>query len=480
MDPGTETGAVADLPGQFMRVPPLKEKSSRQAAFEILQRIDKENSYADILVNRELASGVLKGADRGLLTELVFGVLRRRGTLDFIIEAFSDRKTAKLERSVLTLLRLGLYQSLFLDRVPVSAAVNETVKLAKIAAPRASGFINAVLRRADREKDVIPWPDQGCDPAAFISARYSAPRWLVEQWLMQIGPDEAKDLANALTEAPLLTIRTNTLKTSRRSLLERLAKEGIEARETVFSPYGIRISSPGHPVSLPGFQEGLFTVQDESSQLAVCFLQPTPGEAILDICAAPGGKATHIAQLMENRGSVIACDKDIRKLRLVEETAMRLGMTSLQTMILDGSLPLTLFEKRLFDRILIDAPCTGLGVLRRNPEAKWRLARVDLERLPLLQGGILRNSAEKLAPGGVLLYSTCSTSLEENEMVVDDFLSERDDFVIEDLSGVFPAHGELFTGRGFFRSWPHRHGMDGFFAARLRKSGSRPLSAGCK
>lgn len=448
----------------------MKGKTPRQAAFEILQRIEREDSYADILVNRELSSGVIKGVDKALLTELVFGVLRRRGTLDFIIDTCSDRKTGKLERAVLTLLRLGLYQSLFLDRVPVSAAVNETVKLAKVVAPRSAGYINAVLRRTDREKDAIRWPDSDKDQAGFISARYSAPRWLVDQWIMQVGPEETKDLAEALTEAPLLTLRTNTLKITRLGLIERLSRAGIEAGETAFSPYGIRIFSPCHPASLPGFQEGLFTVQDESSQLAVFFLEPFPGEAVLDICAAPGGKATHIAELMENRGSVIACDRDARKLRLIEENALRLGITSIETMFLDGSQQLASFGKRLFDRILVDAPCTGLGVLRRNPEAKWRLTRADVTRLSALQGKILRNAAERLAPNGVLLYSTCSTSPEENEMVVDDFLSERDDFMIEDLKGLIPLHGALFTGRGFFRSWPHRHGMDGFFAARLRKS----------
>ncbi|MDD2318643.1 MAG: 16S rRNA (cytosine(967)-C(5))-methyltransferase RsmB [Geobacteraceae bacterium] len=447
----------------------MNKKNPRQVAFEILLRIEKENSYADILLDRELSSGMIQGPDRGLLTELVFGVLRRRGTLDHLIDSFSDRKTAKLERAVVMLLRLGLYQALFLDRVPVSAAVNETVKLAKVFAPRASGFVNAVLRRADRERDTIPWPDQAADPATFLAVRYSQPRWLVEQWLEQLGPAEAESLAAAMVEPPPLTIRVNSLKISREDFLARLAAEGVVARSTDYSPVGVHILSSVYPASLAGFQEGFFTVQDESSQLASLFLDPQPGNRVLDLCAAPGGKATHLAQLMENRGSLLAGDLDGRKLRRIEETAARLSVSIVETMRLDASRPLSALAGKKFDRILVDAPCTGLGVIRRNPEAKWRLTPADVSRLAQLQGSILRNAADHLEIGGVLVYSTCSTSREENEGVIDVFLSERQDFVVEDLRQVFPHFAALCTDRGMFRGWPHRYGMDGFCAVRLKK-----------
>lgn len=449
----------------------MNKKNPRQVALEILLRIEKENSYADILLDRELSSGMIQGPDRGLLTELVFGVLRRRGTLDHLIDSFSDRKTAKLERAVVMLLRLGLYQALFLDRVPVSAAVNETVKLAKVFAPRASGFVNAVLRRADRERDTIPWPDQAADPATFLAVRYSQPRWLVEQWLEQLGPAEAESLAAAMVEPPPLTIRVNSLKISREDFLARLAAEGVVARSTDYSPVGVHILSSVYPASLAGFQEGFFTVQDESSQLASLFLDPQPGNRVLDLCAAPGGKATHLAQLMENRGSLLAGDLDGRKLRRIEETAARLSVSIVETMRLDASRPLSALAGKKFDRILVDAPCAGLGVIRRNPEAKWRLTPADLSRLAQLQGSILRNAADHLEIGGVLVYSTCSTSREENEGVIDVFLSERQDFVVEDLRQVFPHFAALCTDRGMFRGWPHRYGMDGFCAARLTKKG---------
>jgi 16S rRNA (cytosine967-C5)-methyltransferase len=447
----------------------LTAGNARNYALDILIRIERENSYADVLVDGVLTTGSLIGPDRGLLTELVFGVLRRRGTLDHIIGCFSKQKPAKLERKVINLLRLGLYQLFFLDRIPVSAAVNETVNLAKVWAPKASGFVNAVLRTADRERSAIKWPDMTADPAGFLAARHSHPVWLTEMWLKQLGREEAESLAAAMSEPAPLFLRANSLKISRECLVERLLRSGVEASAAACSPFGIHVHSSIAPSAIDGFSEGLFTVQDESSQLAAIFLGPEPGEQVLDLCAAPGGKSTHLAQIMENRGSILACDRDKRKLPRISEAAGRLGITIVGTMQLDASQPLSHLGGRRFDRVMVDAPCSGLGVLRRNPEAKWRLSPEDLSRLAGLQRLILGHAAEALASGGVLVYSTCSTSVEENEGALDDFLSENGDFVIEDLRKVLPRYDNLFTSRGLFRSWPHRGRMDGFFAARLRK-----------
>jgi 16S rRNA (cytosine967-C5)-methyltransferase len=447
----------------------LKTTNPRRAACEILMRIEGEHCHADSLIDRELSTGALRGPDRGLLTELVFGVLRRRETLDHIINQFSSQKTGRLERSVLVLLRMGIYQSFFLDRIPVSAAVNETVNLAKAFAPRASGFINAVLRRADRERDVISWPDRTGEPTEYLSRYYSHPKWLVEDWIRQLGPDEAEGLARTMSELPPLTFRTNALRTTREKLLGQLVEEGVRSEICKFSPDGIHVLSHVNPASLPSFREGLFTVQDESSQLASILLAPKPGDSVLDACAAPGGKSTHMAQLMGNSGSVLACDANSGKLRLIADTAQRLGISIIETCTLDAAGLPDALDGKVFDRVLVDAPCSGLGVLRRNPEGKWRKSRADVMRLASLQKTILVNLAVRLKSGGVLLYSTCSTSIEENEGVIDDFLTVRSDFVIEDLRGLFPALSPFFTDRGFFRSWPHRHGMDGFFAARLRR-----------
>jgi 16S rRNA (cytosine967-C5)-methyltransferase len=452
----------------------LSTANPRLAAFEILLRIEKERSYADILIDRELSAGEIKGPDRGLLTELVYGVLRRQRTLDHIVNQFSRQKVERLERIVLILLRLGLYQTLFLDRIPVSAAVNETVKLAKVLAPRAAGFINAVLRRADREKDEISYPDRQSDPVGYLSARHSHPHWIIARWIEQIRPVEAESLAKAMSEAPPLTLRTNTLRITRDALIAKLAAEGVSAVTTFFSPDGLNITTRIRLAGLPGFREGLFTIQDESSQLAAIFLAPLPGEQVLDLCAAPGGKTTHLAQLMNDRGAILACDTAMRKLALIEENVRRLGTTIITTFHLDATKPLpesvrdSLAADR-FDRVLVDAPCSGLGVLRRNPEGKWWKTPADVTELASRQKAILLNGAEFLKDGGTLLYATCSTAPEENEEVIADFLSMRPDFMLEDLRGLFPAYTEIFTKEGFFRSWPHRHGMDGFFAARLRK-----------
>lgn len=439
----------------------------RLAAYEILLRIEKERSYADILIDRALSSGAIKGPDRGLLTELVYGVLRRRGTLDHIVNQFSKQHADKLERSVLILLRLGLYQEFFLDRIPVSAAVNETVQLAHALAPRAAGFINAILRRADRERGEIRYPDLAADPVGHLSTAYSTPPWIARLWLNQLGEQEAVALAQANVLPPPLTVRVNNLKASREEVIARLAAEGITATAGRFSPLALNLSGPVQLGALATFQQGLFTIQDEASQLAVIFLDPRPGERIIDLCAAPGGKATHIAQLLENKGSILACDVSPRKLELVSQTAHRLGIDIIRTMPLRTGSPSPSGVQETFHRVLVDAPCSGLGVLRRNPEGKWWKTPEDVSRLAGAQQGIIAGAADYVEPGGTLLYSTCSTTVAENEAVVADFLSRRTDFVLEDLRERFPGYGDLFTGQGCFRSWPHRHGMDGFFAARL-------------
>ncbi|MBJ6724723.1 16S rRNA (cytosine(967)-C(5))-methyltransferase RsmB [Geomesophilobacter sediminis] len=447
----------------------MSSKNPRRAAFDLLLRIEKERSFADILIDVELSKGMLQGADRGLLTELVYGVLRRRGNLDYIISQFSKQRPEKLELYVLILLRLGLYQEFYLDRVPVSAAVNETVNLAKELAPRASGFVNAVLRSADRGRDQITYPDRESRPAEYLAARWSHPAWLTALWCEQLGVDEAEALARAMAEPPPLTIRANTLKITRDALLERLTADGISCEATTYSPDGIRITHAGGLAKLAAFREGLCTVQDESSQLAPLFLTPQPEEHVLDACAAPGGKTTQIAQLIGDRGKITACDVNGKKLRMIRETCERLGVTSVRTQVLDATDPDAL-KGATFPKILVDAPCSGLGVLRRNPEGKWWKAAVDLDLLPRTQLAILENLSGSLEPGGTLVYATCSTTVKENEAVVDAFLADHPEFQVEDLRELFPAYAPLCTERGFFRSWPHRDGMDGFFAARLRKA----------
>lgn len=446
--------------------------SPRHAAFRILYLLQQDPAlFAESLLDRELSSDKMKGPDRGLLTELIYGTLRRQGALDHLIDLFSTQRSDRLERKVLVLLRLGLYQMFFLDRIPTRAAVNETVNLAKKESPRAAGFVNAVLRAADRGRESISYPDPAKDPVGYLAKRHSHPAWLVEQWIGQLGIEEAERLAQSMSDQPPLTLRANTLRISRPQLMTRLQEERVSCRECRFSTDGIRVASLLRITESKSFLEGLYMVQDESSQLAARLLGPRPEEYILDACAAPGGKTTYLAQLMTDRGKIVAGDAAPGKLRLIEENARRLGITVVDTALLDAAEPLpSAIAAIRFDRILLDAPCSGLGVIRRNPEAKWRKNRQDVERLSHLQKQMLRNLSRYLKPGGALVYSTCSTTVAENEEVVDDFLSQQKEFVIEDLRSLFPEIQGLFTERGFFRSWPHRHdGMDGFFAARLRK-----------
>lgn len=441
----------------------------RHAAFTILARIEKERSYSDILIDRELSLGALQGPDRGLLTELVYGVLRRQGTLDHVIGQFSRIAVSRLERAVLGLLRLGLYQLLFLDRIPASAAVNETVKLAHILAPRSAGFINAVLRQADRQRDSIKYPDRGRSPHDYLAARYSHPVWIVKEWERQLGFEGAEQLAEAMSDIPPLTIRCNTLRISRKELAERLSAEGATTTDCAYSPLGLHLSTGTPAATLVSFREGLFSIQDEASQIAALLVGAVPGERILDLCAAPGGKATCLAELMGNRGEIIACDIHPRRLEQVTTFAARLGIGIIRTMAQDASLPDVMHKGELFDRVLLDAPCSGLGVLRRNPESKWWKRPEDIRVLAEKQRSILANAAALVRPGGVLVYSTCSTATAEDEGVLDDFLSRNSGFVLEDLRRHFLQYAPLLTERGMFRSWPHQHGMDGFFAARLKR-----------
>lgn len=443
--------------------------SPRRAAFDALQRLSGSDLHADDLIDQELSRNLLQGPDRGLFAELVFGVLRRQGTLDHYLSQLVQQPLNRIELPVLLMLRLGLYQLRYLDRVPSHAAVHETVELAKAVLPRASGLINGVLRNYLRKHESLTLPDPALMPAAWLSAAYSVPGWLAEQWLQQLPQNEAAGLAAASAEIPPLTLRTNTLKTTRADLLQRFSEAGISAEPSRFSPEGIQVSDRVTVISLPGFDTGLFMVQDEASQIATHLLAPQPGEKILDICAAPGGKATHLAQLMSDQGRIVATDLNARRIRRIRESADRLGLTSIQPLAGDALTP-GYQQGTLFDRILLDAPCSGLGVIRRNPEAKWRLTPTELTRCASRQRLLIDAAAALLRPGGILVYATCSTAVEEDEAVVADFISRHPEFVVENGAELFPDWADLFDGSGYLRVWPHRHGTDGFFAARLKRN----------
>jgi 16S rRNA (cytosine967-C5)-methyltransferase len=448
-------------------------KPPRRAAFDILIRVEKERSYADILMDRELTASGMDGADRRLFTELVYGVLRRKATMDYIIGRFSSKPVEQLDPPVRVLLRLGLYQFTCLDRIPVSAAVNETVKIAREVVPRAAGFINAVLRKASENRHQVTYPEREKDLALHLSVCHSHPLWLMEQWLRQLGPEEAEAAARIMALTPPVTIRANRLRIDRDALAQQLREAGFSPEKTVFAPDGLTLAT-GKPLrALTAHTKGLFTIQDESSQMSALLLGAREGETVVDLCAAPGGKTTCLAELMGDRGLVIAGDIRPQRVALVEENARRLGISCIKTMVWDAMKPLDHILQATpggsVDRILLDAPCSGLGTIRRNPEGQWWKDEASIRQMAANQATMLEHAAAILKPGGTLLYSTCTTTTDENEDVVDRFLVRHPDFTLEDLRPLYPGWETLFSDRGLFRAWPHRHGMDGFFAARLLK-----------
>jgi len=405
--------------------------------------------------------------DRAFLMEILYGVLRRRDTLDWALGRFL-KKPGRLRAATMRNLRAGLYQILYM-RVPDWAAVNEAVA----AEGRNKALVNAVLRNALREKDAIERELVEMRGAALktdateaertraIAISTSHPAWLVRRWVRRLGPGAALKLAEANNEVPPLTLRANTLRLSREALIERLREMGVESEPTRWSPVGVRLVGGAHSFrELEGLR-GLAVVQDEASQLVSYLLMPKPGERVLDACAAPGGKATHMAQLMEDRGEVVAVDMDDKRVVRLRENIAALGIRSITVATGDARELCASGALGSFHRVLVDAPCSALGVIRRNPDVKYRHRASDLARFKALQIEILQAAAQAVAKGGSLVYSTCSTEPEEGEQAAEEFLKSRDDFyIIKDTPREgFNMHGE------YFRTYPHTHGMDGFFAA---------------
>lgn len=445
------------------------DDSPRRAAYEILLRVDA-GSFSDLVLDTVLRRSQLDARDRGLVTELVYGVLRLRGRIDFALEQFCSQQLKRLQPEVLRLLRLGAYQLLELDRVPAHAAVNSTVELAReLELGQATGFLNGVLRGLERGKAEIDWP-QVDNIRRYLQHVCSMPVWLSKELMRLLPNAEARAFGVALSLAAPRTLRVNRLKTGREQLLAELAAADFQAHACRFAPEGIIIDQRAEG-RLPGDAEGLYQVQDEASILISHLLDVEPGQKILDCCAAPGGKTTHLAALTDNRAEIVALDKYPQRIELIEQSATRLGCTNILAKEWDLTEPPAFLEEQSFDRVLLDAPCSGLGVLRRNPESRWNKSAANIRELAVLQQEILFNVAPLVKPGGRLLYSVCSFTLLETDEIVKDFLAAHPQFVLDDLrEQTDPEWAELFTDQGFLRSYPHRHnGMDAFFAARFRR-----------
>lgn len=427
---------------------------ARLAAFEILRRVEN-GAYASVLLaSREEK---LNPPDRALTHELVLGVLRNQLWLDRLVEHYTSRKLAQMDIEVRLILRLGLYQLRFLSRVPASAAVNESVNLASVARKRsAASFVNAILRKAAIDRDYDPVGNIK-EPIERIAVETSHPSWLIERWIRAFGIEETRDFARANNEPAPIAFRVIRNRVDETGVIKQLRDAGAEITPSTIAKGAWRISGAGRLLARMA-SEGKIYVQDEASQFLTLVLDPQPGEHVLDLCSAPGSKTTHIADVTNDSATVVAADLYEHRLRNVQSSSSLHGFKSVNCVTLDGLQPLPLPEGH-FDRVLVDAPCSGTGTLRRNPEIRWRISTGDIEDLAARQKKLLINAALTVKAGGRLVYSTCSVEIEENENVRQSFLDNSKNFGPVALE----LDKSLITDRGAARTWPHRQGSDGFF-----------------
>ena len=438
--------------------------AARRRAYDILYRVEVEQAYASVLL-AAIPDSSLSREDRALAQEIVLGVLRWQRTLDYFIERDTGRSIERLDLPVVIALRMGLYQIRHLARIPRSAAVNDSVNLAKRArVSSAAGLVNAVLRKAAAHPSEIR-ADDIADSLERASVELSHPAWMLGRWRMMLGEEGTRRLALANNSPSPTAFRVNLLRASVDERLANLKGQDVTTRESEIAAGAFVLESGSGAIVNQAARQGLIYIQDEASQLVSILLDPRPGHRVLDLCAAPGSKTSHIAALADNKATIIACDLYHHRLATVIATCRRLGISSIDAITLDATCALPFGERPAFDRVLVDAPCSGTGTLRGNPEIKSRLLPDDITRLADLQLDILRQAAGTVAFGGRLVYSTCSIEREENEEVIRRFLERSPTFHV-----IKPkARADLITDEGFVRTYPHRHGTDGFFAAVLEK-----------
>ena len=432
----------------------------RALALSTLLRIEETKSYANLSLDSALKQNPLTDADRRLFTVLVYGVIERKLTLDFIISLVASRPLSEIDERTQMILRLGLYQLRFLDRVPPHAAVNESVSL---ASRRTRGFVNACLREYLRHGGEILFPDRISDPVRFLSVMYSVPEGLAARFLDEFGLDRAERMLNAFFSTSALTVAVNPMRYTRAEYLALPELSCLEAKPSAYAPNGITFALPVPVKHLPGFSSGAFYVQDEASQICVEALGALPGETVIDACSCPGSKSFGTALRMNNCGVVRSFDLHENKLSLVRSGAERLGITILEAKMQDGKqfVP-ALLESA--DRVLCDAPCSGYGVMGKKPDIRYKNPE-EADRLPDIQYAILDNCSRYVKRGGVLVYSTCTVFSSENRKNVDRFLASHPEFSPEEFSV-----GDLTSENGTITLAPDTHGTDGFFVAKMRRA----------
>ncbi len=432
----------------------------REAALLSLIKCADGDKFSNLELDSAIKKHGFSSSDKAFFTTLVYGVIEKRISLDYVIGHYSSKPCEKIEPKLLHILRLGAYQIIYLDRTPDSAAVNESVELAKKHTHKGtSGFVNGILRNISRNKNSLPLPDRKADLFGYLSIKYSCPVWLCEKWYQDYGEEKAEKLLFSINVNPTITLRVNTLKITRDELISELEKKGVKAEKTKLSQNGIRLTENVAISELDELKNGLCYVQDEASQLCVAALGAKDGETVIDTCSCPGGKSFGIGMDMNNRGRLISLDLHESKLSLVKSGAERLGISILEASVHNGTLPKEEFIGKA-DRVLTDAPCSGLGVIAKKPDLRYK-SYEDISRLPDIQYKILCSSSKYVKSSGILVYSTCTLNKDENEGVVNRFLNENSEFSL--CSDGMPS------GEATITLFPDEHGTDGFFIAKLKK-----------
>lgn len=442
---------------------------AREVALKTLYKINNEGAYSNIALDEEISKNEqkLNVKDIGLISEIVYGVITWKLTIDEIIKKYSKIKLKKISPWIIDILRLSIYQIVFLDKIPKSAAVNEGVNLAKRYGHRSSsGFVNAILRKVEKQdyEDLKNIKDD----KERLSKQYSMPLWIIEKLADEgLGFEKIEEICNSSNIRPKVSIRVNTLKTNKEELKQIFKNENIKTTEGILNDFLV-LDKAKNIEKLDSFKNGLFTVQDEVAGLTALILNPKKGEKILDACSSPGGKTTYIAQLVENEGKIIAFDIHEHRTKLVEQNAKRLGINIIETKVQDASK----FDEKYvnkFDKILLDVPCLGIGVLRRKPDIKWQKQKDDVEQIIKIQYAILENCSKYLKPNGELVYSTCSILKEENENLIEKFLKNNKKFELEKIEKYQEKFFEKYLKNEQFLQVYQNEKTDGFFICKLLK-----------
>ena len=439
-------------------------QTARGIAVKLLSRYENSDSYIDKLLDGELRRSELEPADRALVTELVNGTVRWQSRIDWVLTGFYHGEFAKCLPLVKNALRIALYQMMFLSKIPAPAAINESVEIVKrIKGDRHAGIVNGVLRNILRNVQSIRYPDRQENEVMYLSVHTAHPQWLVRRYVDRFGSEQAEALLTANNNRPMVTLRVNTLKTNVSAVTEQLTALEIKHEISPVHPNSILMTALRDIRGLQLFQDGHVTVQDASASMAIILADPQPGMRVIDLCAAPGGKAVHAAELMKNQGTVVALEKHDSKLRFIEENAVRSGTSIVAAQQGDAREYTT---DTPADIVLVDAPCTGMGTLSKKPDIKWRRHIDDIRKMTSTQKAILGHAATLVKQGGRILYSTCTIEPEENLEIVKWFLEQHPDFELEPAEKLLP---ESVCKDGCMQTFPHLHRSDGAFAARLVK-----------